>query len=82
MEIEPNPGIPYAFDRRDFEVIDPLSLADRCDAGPCGAQAFIRASFMEGDLFFCQHHYTKYYTAINAQAIWVHEQLEGLLVAR
>lgn len=57
-----------------------LTLSDRCDS--CNAQAFVRASFMEGDLFFCQHHYTKFYTAINAQAIWVHEQLEDLLVAR
>lgn len=32
----------------------PLSLADRCDC--CGAQAFVRAIFVHGDLTFCGHH--------------------------
>jgi hypothetical protein len=32
----------------------PLSIADRCDR--CGAQAFVRAIFVSGDLMFCGHH--------------------------
>ncbi len=32
----------------------PLSIADRCDR--CGAQAFMRALFVNGDLMFCGHH--------------------------
>lgn len=59
---------------------DALTLSDRCDR--CGAQAFVRASFMEGELLFCQHHYTKFYDKINSQAIWVHEQLEDLVMSR
>ena len=58
---------------------EPLTLADRCDC--CGSQAFVRASFMEGELLFCQHHYSKHYTQIVSQAIWVHEQLEDLVDA-
>lgn len=57
-----------------------MTLADRCDS--CNAQAFVRASFMNGDLYFCQHHYTKFYNKINSQAIWVHEQLEDLMEVR
>lgn len=59
---------------------EPLTLADRCDS--CGSQAFVRASFMEGELMFCQHHYSKHYEKINSQAIWVHEQLEDLMEVR
>ncbi len=32
----------------------PLTLADRCDR--CGAQAFVRAVFVSGELTFCGHH--------------------------
>lgn len=32
----------------------PLSIADRCDR--CGAQAFVRALFVSGELTFCGHH--------------------------
>lgn len=32
----------------------PLTIADRCDR--CGAQAFIRAVFVSGELTFCGHH--------------------------
>lgn len=31
-----------------------LTAADRCDV--CGAQAFIRAVLVTGDLVFCAHH--------------------------
>jgi hypothetical protein len=32
----------------------PLTIADRCDR--CGAQAFVRAVFVSGELTFCGHH--------------------------
>jgi len=32
----------------------PLTIADRCDR--CGAQAFVRAVFVAGELTFCGHH--------------------------
>lgn len=35
---------------------DVLKVADRCDR--CQAQAFVLVNFMEGELFFCGHHFT------------------------
>ena len=32
----------------------PLNISDRCDK--CGAQAMIRATFANGELYFCGHH--------------------------
>lgn len=34
-----------------------LSNLDRCDAGGCGAQAYVKAIGMSGELTFCGHHY-------------------------
>ena len=34
-----------------------LTASDRCDTGGCGAQAFVRAIGVSGDLLFCAHHY-------------------------
>lgn len=33
-----------------------LTANDRCDAN-CGAQAYVRATGVTGELFFCGHHY-------------------------
>jgi hypothetical protein len=33
---------------------DPISALDRCDK--CGAQALVRATFGNGELYFCGHH--------------------------
>ena len=30
---------------------------DRCDAKDCGAQAYVKASGVTGELLFCAHHY-------------------------
>ena len=35
---------------------DVLKVADRCDR--CAAQAFIIVNFMEGELYFCGHHFS------------------------
>jgi hypothetical protein len=32
----------------------PLNISDRCDK--CGAQAMIRATLANGELYFCGHH--------------------------
>jgi hypothetical protein len=37
-----------------------LTLNDRCDAGHCGAAALVKVSGVNGELFFCGHHYNKY----------------------
>lgn len=33
-----------------------LTTADRCDAN-CSAQAFVKVVGVNGELFFCSHHY-------------------------
>lgn len=39
-----------------------LNLQDRCDR--CGAQAFVFAQGINGDLLFCGHHFTKHEEAL------------------
>jgi hypothetical protein len=34
-----------------------LTANDRCDAANCGAQAYVKATGVTGDLSFCGHHY-------------------------
>lgn len=34
-----------------------LTALDRCDAGSCGAQAYVKATGVSGELLFCNHHY-------------------------
>lgn len=34
-----------------------LTAIDRCDAGNCGAQAYVKAAGVTGELLFCGHHY-------------------------
>jgi hypothetical protein len=36
-----------------------LTAKDRCDS--CRSQAYYMVSFESGDLYFCRHHYNKYY---------------------
>lgn len=36
-----------------------LTANDRCDAQQCGAQAYIKATGVSGELLFCGHHYEK-----------------------
>ena len=34
-----------------------LTANDRCDAKDCGAQAYVKATGVAGELLFCGHHY-------------------------
>jgi hypothetical protein len=43
-----------------------LTAADRCDR--CNAQAFIHAKGMNGSLYFCAHHFTKWEESIRSFA--------------
>jgi hypothetical protein len=36
-----------------------LTANDRCDAGSCGAQAYVLIRGISGELTFCAHHYNK-----------------------
>lgn len=37
-----------------------LTTLDRCDAKDCGAQAYVKATGVSGELLFCGHHYNKF----------------------
>jgi hypothetical protein len=34
-----------------------LTANDRCDVTSCGAQAYVKATGVTGELLFCGHHY-------------------------
>ena len=53
-----------------------LSTADRCDR--CVAQAFYRAVFANGDLFFCAHHGREYSTRLAEVALEVQDGTAAL----
>ena len=36
-----------------------MTALDRCDSAGCGAQAYIMARGISGELYFCSHHYNK-----------------------
>lgn len=36
-----------------------LRVADRCDTGSCGAQAFVLTMHAAGPLLWCGHHYNQ-----------------------
>lgn len=36
-----------------------LTANDRCDCKDCGAQAYVKATGVTGELLFCSHHYEK-----------------------
>lgn len=36
-----------------------LTAMDRCDSANCGAQAYVVAVGVSGELMFCSHHYNK-----------------------
>ena len=41
------------------EKVFTLTANDRCDARDCGSQAYVKAIGVNGELFFCAHHYGK-----------------------
>jgi ribosomal protein L37E len=53
-----------------------LKIADRCDR--CGAQAFVLATGVSGDLYFCGHHYNKYEYSITQWAYKIVNELDTI----
>ena len=47
----------------------PLSITDRCDK--CGAQAKVRATLANGELYFCGHHARETSNKLVSQALVV-----------
>ena len=50
---------------------DPMSALDRCDK--CGAQALVRATLANGELFFCGHHGREMSSKLVASALVVYD---------
>jgi hypothetical protein len=48
-----------------------MSFVDRCDRAECGAQAFVRAEFATGPLFFCGHHWREVANTAAQAALFV-----------
>ena len=53
-----------------------LTAQDRCDR--CGAQAFVRAVLVNGDLLFCGHHARAYGERLEAAALVVEDGTEAI----
>lgn len=58
------------------ERTTPLTLSDRCDR--CGAQAFIRAVFLSGDLLFCGHHGRELLVPLAREAVLVEDGTDAI----
>ena len=54
----------------------PLSIADRCDR--CGAQAFVRAVFVFGELIFCGHHGRELGEALEREAVYIEDATDTI----
>lgn len=53
-----------------------LKIADRCDR--CNAQAFILAKGIQGELYFCGHHYNKNKDGIDSWAFEVINEIDSI----
>jgi hypothetical protein len=56
----------------------PLNALDRCDR--CGAQAYVRATLLNGgELMFCAHHGKEYAEKLKAVAAAIQDESEKLV---
>ena len=56
----------------------PLNALDRCDR--CGAQAYVRATLLNGgELMFCAHHGKEYAEKLAAIAVKIQDESEKLV---
>lgn len=53
-----------------------LKIADRCDR--CGAQAFVLATGVSGELMFCGHHYHEHEYQITQWAYKIVNELDTI----
>lgn len=59
-----------------MEKTQVLTPKDRCDHGGCSAQAFTLVKFLDGELFFCGHHFTKHEEALYNSAYDIIDERE------
>jgi hypothetical protein len=50
---------------------EPMSALDRCDK--CGAQALVRATLANGELYFCGHHGREMSSKLVASSLVVYD---------
>ena len=56
----------------------PLNAVDRCDR--CGAQAYVRATLLNGgELLFCAHHAKEYSERLKTVAANIHDETSKLV---
>jgi recombinational DNA repair protein (RecF pathway) len=55
---------------------DYLTSLDRCDA--CGAQAYVRAVLISGELLFCGHHWNANKETLTRMSLRIESDLEKL----
>jgi len=53
-----------------------LKIADRCDR--CGAQAFVLAKGINGELYFCGHHFKKFQEGIQSWSFEIINELDSI----
>ncbi|MBT5576384.1 hypothetical protein N9M74_02060 [Pontimonas sp.] len=59
-----------------LETQQALSAMDLCDS--CGAQAYVRVTIANGQLFFCGHHAAKYRESLGDKVITWHDETDRL----
>lgn len=59
MEVDSTQRIKESKLQTEIDKEQELTANDRCDTGNCGAQAFVKAIGVAGELLFCSHHYSK-----------------------
>lgn len=58
-------------EKQEEKVKFQLTALDRCDR--CDAQAFVKASGVNGELLFCSHHYNKHMEEVKK---WAYEIMD------
>ncbi len=59
----------------------PLNALDRCDR--CGAQAYVRATLLNGgELMFCAHHGKEYADKLKAVALKIQDESAKLVESK
>ena len=56
-----------------------MNAYDRCDR--CGAQAYVRVMFVNGELMFCGHHFDKHQPSFTVDKYAVLEDTRQTLVS-
>lgn len=53
-----------------------INISDRCDR--CGAQAYVWINGVNGDLFFCGHHYNQFEESLKSYAFEIIDERDTI----